>query len=50
MEGIIWTDFVRNAEVLQKVKGERAMSYKKRKTKANSMVQSCMELPSKTHY
>jgi len=48
MEGIIRTDLVRNAEVLQKVKGEREMLYKKRNL--TLLVLSCMELPSKTHY
>ena len=35
MEGIIWTDRVRNAEVLQKVKGDRNV-VQKTKRKANS--------------
>jgi len=37
MEGIIWTDLMINAEVLQKAKREREMMYKKRKMKANSI-------------
>ena len=39
MEGIIWTDLVRNAEVLQKVKRERNILQKKRKLKCKSIGQ-----------
>jgi hypothetical protein len=41
MDGIIWTGFVRNAEVLQKVRGDRNVLQKARKN-LNLLVKPCM--------
>jgi len=42
MDGIIWTDIVRSARVLQKIKGERNVLQKTKKRKVTLLVKSCM--------
>ena len=47
MEKIIWSDRVRNEEVLHRTKEERNILQKEREGRLIGLVTSCMELPSK---
>jgi hypothetical protein len=50
MEGIIWTDLVKNAEVLQKIKEERNVQQNMKKESKLCWSNLAWELPSKTYY